>query len=268
VQPSWDTTAGPALFIAGTSAQQALVIVPRYTDSVAIDSIPFDPSVVQSLSIDLFDSGKRIGDARIRSALGSVRTDSCRTWPSAQLVRPSTDTVSVPTWNVAFAAGRAFGVAVDSIAGMVAGDSARLAADIARLASALPGDTAAVFRGLPFVVNKALRARMPNGSIVLAAVVVRNVNQEANPRQERILLIAERDSGTAPVPYLTRYSERKTGLEETLETTDPIAIVLLGVDRRPTVVLTHDAGSGLSYFLVERVAGRWVRRWASAYAGC
>jgi hypothetical protein len=109
---------------------------------------------------------------------------------------------------------------------------------------------------------------MPNGQTLLTAVVVRNVNQEANPRQERILLIAERDSGATASRYTPRYVERKVGLEETLETTDPISIVLLGADRHPTVVVARDAGNGLSYALVERVAGEWHRRWASAYAGC
>ena len=92
------------------------------------------------------------------------------------------------------------------------------------------------------------------------------MNQEANPRQERILLIAERDSATTR--FTPRYTDRKVGLEETLETTDPIAIVLLGVDRHPAVIIARDAGNGLSYALVERIAGQWQRRWASAYAGC
>jgi len=123
---------------------------------------------------------------------------------------------------VAFESGHASEPVIDSIEGLPTADSAKLAADIARIASALPGDTSAVFRGLPFVVNKAWRAQLPNGQTLLASVVVRNVNQEANPRQERILLIAERDS--AATRFTPRYTDRKVGLEETLETTDPIAI--------------------------------------------
>jgi len=177
------------------------------------------------------------------------------------------DTISAVSWSVAFEGGHASELAVDSIEGLPTADSARLAADIARIASALPGDTSAAFRGLPFVVNKAWRARIPNGQTVLATVVVRNVNQEASPRQERILLIAERDSTTG-ARFTPRYTERKVGLEETLETTDPLSIVLLGADRHPTVIVARDAGNGLSYALVERVAGQWQRRWASTYAGC
>ena len=103
---------------------------------------------------------------------------------------------------------------------------------------------------------------------MLTSVVVRNVNQEANPRQERILLIAERDSSNATARFTPQYVERTVGLEETLETSDPIAFILLGSDSRPTVIVARDAGNGVSYAIVERVGGKWRRGWASAYAGC
>jgi hypothetical protein len=262
----WDSSAGPALFVAGSTPTEAFLIAPQYTHTAALDSVQPDSIPLRSLRLDLFGSGKKIGTARISSMVASTRTDSCRMWPIARLELAPGDTGSTQSWNVAFESGHASEPVVDSIEGLPTADSARLAADIARIASALPGDTSAVFRGLPFVVNKAWRARLPNGQTLLAAVVVRNVNQEANPRQERILLVAERDS--AATRFTPRYTERKVGLEETLETTDPIAIVLLGVDRHPTVIIARDAGNGLSYALVERVAGQWQRRWASAYAGC
>ena len=262
----WDSSAGPALFVAGSTPTEAFLIAPQYTHTAALDSVQPDSILLRSLRLDLFGSGKKIGTARISSMVASTRTDSCRMWPIARLELVPGDTGSAQPWNVAFESGHASEPVVDSIEGLPTADSARLAADIARIASALPGDTSAVFRGLPFVVNKAWRARLPNGQTLLAAVVVRNVNQEANPRQERILLVAERDG--AATRFTPRYTERKVGLEETLETTDPIAIVLLGVDRHPTVIIARDAGNGLSYALVERVAGQWQRRWASAYAGC
>ena len=268
VVSAWDSTAGPALFVAGATQQDAFVIAPRYTDTRALDSIQFDPAPIQALHVELFGSGKRLGTARVRTAAGSTHTDSCRTWPSAKFEIAPRDTASTRGWNIGFAAGHAFDVSVDSIEGLATADSARLAADIARLASALPGDTSAMFRGLPYVVNKAWRMRIPNGPAVLIAVVVRNVNQEANPRQERILLIAERDSAATNGTFTPRYTERTIGLEETLETSDPIAFVLLGAERHPAVVVARDAGNGLSYAIIERVGGQWHRGWSSAYAGC
>ena len=268
VASTWDSTAGPALFIVGETATEAWVIAPRFTDSTALDSAGFDAAPVRSIQLDLYASGKRVGSARVGATSGSVRTDSCRTWPKARLNIAAADTAAVHEWNVAFEAGHAAELTLDSIAGLPAADSARLAADIARLASVLPGDTAAMFRGLPFVVNKAWRARTPNGDDLLAAIVVRNVNQEANPRQERILLLAQRDSGGPPGRYTTQYSERVVGLEETLETADLVAMVLLGAERRPTLVVARDTGRGSSFALIERIGGKWQRRWATVYAGC
>jgi len=268
VKSAWDSTAGPALFVAGSTQQEALIIAPRFTDTTSLDSIRFDPTPLQALRVDLFGSGKRITTARLSAVVGSSRSDSCRTWPNAQLQMGSTDSASTPTWNVGFEAGHAFEIPMDSIESLATADSARLAADIARLASALPGDTSAAFRGLPFVVNKAWRMRVPTGQYVLTAVVVRNVNQEASPRQERILVIAERDSASSSRVYTPKYTERTVGREETLETSDPIAFVLLGAERRPAIILARDAGRGLSYAIIERVGGQWRRGWASAFAGC
>jgi len=266
---TWDSSAGPALFVAGATPQQALVIAPRYTDSLSLDSVRLDTAALRSLRLDLFGSGRQVGSARIVSAAsGSSRTDSCRSWPTARLEVASSDTGSTAPWSVAFEAGRALPLAIDSIEGLATADSARLAADLARLASAVPGDTAAAFRGLPFVVTKAWRTHVPDGPTVLVAVVVRNVNQEANPRQERILLVAERDTTGPASQFTIRYTERITGREETLETTDPVTIVLLGAERRPALVVTRDTGNGLSYVLIERAAGQWRQRWASTYAGC
>ena len=266
---TWDSTAGLAMFIVGAAPTEAWIIAPRYTDTTSLDSpARFDLAPLRSLQLDLFASGKRVGGARIGGTSGSVRTDSCRTWPTAHLDVTATDTTAARDWTVAFEAGHAQEMTVDSIASLASADSARLAADIARLASALPGDTAAMFRGLPFVVNRAWRARTPNGQQLIVAIVVRNVNQEANPRQERILLLAERDSAATTTRYATKYSERAVGLEETLEATDLVALVLLGTERRPTLVVARDTGNGSSFALIERIAGEWQRRWASTYAGC
>lgn len=263
---AWDTTAGSALFVAGTTPQEAFVIAPRFTTEASLDSSVIDTSRLRAIRVELFRGGQRVGDAAIASIAGSVRTDSCRTWPTARLQRLSGDTATA-SWTVAFESGHATPLAVDSIEMLAGADSARLAADVARLASALPGDTSAIFRGLPFVVTKAWRAQIPRGRTVLTAVVVRNVNQEANPRQERILLIAERDSMPS-ARYSTVYSERSVGLEETIETSDLTGMLLLGAERRPSVVITRDSGHGAAYTLIERVGGLWQRRWTSAYAGC
>lgn len=268
-EPStWDSTAGPALFVVGSSPDEATVVIPRFTDAAALDSAQFDLSRVHAIQVELFASGKRVGAARVGAIASPTPADSCRRWPTARLDIPAADTAAARAWTVGFEAGHATALPIDSIAGLPTPDSARFAADIARIASALPGDTATMFRGLPFVVNTAWRIREPNGQVLVAAVVVRNVNQEANPRQERILLLAERDTTGSRTRYVPQYFERTAGLEETVETTDLVAMVLLGADRRPTLVVTRDAGNGLSFALIEQIAGKWQHRWSSAYSGC
>src|SRR5688572_23867834 len=39
---TWDSTAGPALFVVGSAPAEALVIAPRYTDTTALDSARVD----------------------------------------------------------------------------------------------------------------------------------------------------------------------------------------------------------------------------------
>ena len=264
---TWDSTAGPALFVLGPSTQDAFIIAPRFTDTTAIDSLRIDLSALRTKQVDLFSTGGRIGQARITGVARGVRTDSCRAWPTARLDRPVSDSAS-HDWAVGFEDAHVTEWPVDSIAGLPAADSGRLAVDIARIASALPGDTTAAFRGLPFVVMEAWRTRGSDTPPLVVALVVRNVNQEANPRQERILLVAERDTSTTAVRYTPRYFERVTGEEETIETTDVLAMVLVGNDRRPALVVARDAGNGSSFALIERIDGGWQRRWASVYAGC
>jgi hypothetical protein len=267
-EPStWDSSAGPALFVLGPATQDAFIIAPRFTDTTAIDSARFDKGALRAKQLDLFTAGARIGQARITAVTAPVRSDSCRAWPTARLDHPVTDTAS-HDWAVGFETSHAVEWPMDSIAGLPRSDSVKLAVDIARIASALPGDTAAAFRGLPFVVTKAWRTRESAGAPLVIALVVRNVNQEASPRQERILLIAERDTSTTTTRYTPRYFERVAGVEETVETTDILALVLLGNERRPTLVVARDSGNGSSFALIERVSGTWQRLWASAYAGC
>lgn len=264
---TWDSSAGPALFIAGETPSDAAVIAPDVI-AARLDTTHLDVAGLRVITVDLFAAGKRIGTARVVGTASSVQTDSCRTWPTARLVPVSDSTATPLPWTVGFQSGHAADVPIDSIEGLATVDSAKLAADIARLASALPGDTAAAFRGLPFVVTKAWRARSPSIGDVLAAIVVRNVNQEANPLQERLLIVAERDTSAAATRYSPAYTERISGLEETLETTDLIAMVRLGDARRLSLIVARDSGNGSSYALIERLDGHWRQRWVSAYGGC
>ena len=185
-----DTVAGPDLFVVGTNTSEAVVVLPRFTASLA-------------------------------SAAAGNFTGSCTAWPTAHLATPNGPP---PDWSVGFAAGHATSLPMDSMIGLAAVDSARRAAAIAHAASALPNDTAAAFRGLPFSVRDAHQFTLPSGDTVLAAEVVRRLNQEASPQEEHLLIVLERDTlpgpGGAAPPYIAAYSERVSGAEDDVESSE------------------------------------------------
>jgi hypothetical protein len=269
VESAWDASAGPALLVPGTTPQEAGIVVPAYTDTTALDSVRVDASAARGLQVELFSRGGTVGRATVTSTTPGPpprQASGCAAWPSAQLA-PAEGSL-VGRWTVGFAAGRAEAIPTDSIETMSSADSTRLTSEIARLASSLPNDTAQAFRGLPFVVRGVRRFELAPGVEVLLTEVLRSLNVEASPRQEQLLILAERDSTTAG-RWVPGYVERTSGTEEELVSTDVLAAVRLGASHRPTLVLGRDYGDGMSYSLLERVAPhRWRVRWTSAYAGC
>jgi hypothetical protein len=146
-------------------------------------------------------------------------------------------------------------------------DSARLAAQLTRLAASLPNDTARAFRGLPFVIRAAHGFTPGEGLESVVAEIVRRVNVEANPREETLLLITER-IGTSG-EWRVAYSERASGSEIHVERATPLAAVRLGAGALPTLVLERAGADWIAYALVQRERdGRWRESWESAYSGC
>jgi hypothetical protein len=263
-----DTVAGPALFVAGGNAQVAQLVFPEFTDSTLTDTSAFDLSRVTGARVDLFTRAGAVGGASLAAAPTlPAREEECTSWPTARLALAQG--APARPWTVGFLAGRATAIPLDSVETLPQPDSARVVAEIARLASALPNDTSPSFRGLPFVVLAARRFSPAPGVQALVAEVSRKVNQEARPREERILVVAERDSAVPPGRWVAAYSERVSDNEETIEASDVLAAVALGPSRTPTLVIGREYGEGFAYALVERVGSRrWRLRWSSAYAGC
>ncbi|HET7458918.1 MAG TPA: hypothetical protein VFJ74_14810 [Gemmatimonadaceae bacterium] len=259
-----DTAAGPALFIPAQNAGSTQLVFPTFTDSTLTDSSKFDLGSVRGARVDLFTRSGAVGSAPLGSdPAAPSREEECTSWPTARLA------TAPGTWAVGFAAGHATAIPLDSIEGLAPTDSARLAADVARLASALPNDTAPAFRGLPFTVRTVRRFSPAPGVQALVADVRRKVNQEANPREEHILLVAERDSAQPASPWTAAYAERVADNEETIESSDVLAAVALGPRRVPTLVIGREYGEGFAYALLERAGPKkWRLRWSSAYAGC
>jgi hypothetical protein len=103
----------------------------------------------------------------------------------------------------------------------------------------------------------------------LVAHLVRRVNQEASPREEQTLLIAERDSGATSGPYRLAYAERDFGREEAVITPEVLAGVRFGTGGPPILVVARDNDAGISYRMIERVTPRqWRARWSSGAISC
>jgi hypothetical protein len=263
--------AGPVLVVPTGSALRAQLVFPQYTDSTLTAGSSFATAPLAGDTVELFGPGGRGGRATLADPTGAgagngAGADACIGWPQARIV-PSQEPLS--PWRAAFLAGHARALPLDSTIERAGPDSARLAADVARLSSALPQEDASPFRGLPFVVRDMRRFAL-DGTQVLVADVVRRVNQEAQQQMEHTLLVAERPAGRPGASWTTAYHERTTGPEETLEMSEVLAAVLLGQAQRPTLVVGRDYGDGgMAYSLVERTGpARWRLRWSSAYSGC
>jgi hypothetical protein len=269
VAPStWDTSAGPVMFVRGNSPAEAFVIFPAITDSTPAADVHLDSTLSRNATIELFQHSGG-GDVAHLGALGGGEWDAnqCIEWPAAK-VQTLTSGDSMPGWTVAFLKGRAKALSLDTIETMAHADSAKLAADITRLVSTVPNDTARTFRGIPFSVRTAYRFTPVPGVEAVVADVVRKLNQEANPLEEHTLVVGERPAGSS-APYRLAYREVTAGSDETLESSDVLAAVAIGSPPHIDLVLARDGYESNAYALLERQPdGKWRLRWMSAHTGC
>lgn len=261
----WDTVAGPLLLVVGQSASRASVVLPgRAPESPTDDDTRRAVAALRGRRFDLLGNGRVVGTATFGAVVPSEIPQDCSAWPTAELA--AGDDSASRDWVVAFEAGRVTPASFDSLAGLSSRDSSQLAIEIARLASALPGDTVPELKGIPYQVRRAHRFMVAPGVQAVFAEVFRTLNQEASPKQEHVLMVAERDS-TPRARYRVVYGERSAGGEETLESVELLAVAQ-GAGASD-LVLARYVGDGVVYSLVERTsAGRWRLRWSSPYAGC
>lgn len=251
---SWDSSAGPLLLVAAESPSRAFVVVPDSANSATeLSTIPHPASVT------LLGRG------------GTVQTADLPTVVDSGACTMATLSAAPPprAWSIGFIGGVVSPLAMDSIQSFTAADSMSVVATLNRLASALPNDSAGRFSGLPFVVRTAWRFTLPGNVQAIVGTLARQINQEATPLQERTLLIAERRLKGDDTTFAKAYSERFYGAEETIESPDVLAAVLLGGNRNAAIVLSRDYGDATSYGLLERGDdGRWRAPWTSARRHC
>jgi hypothetical protein len=258
----WDSTAGAVLILPVPSdPSKAAVVLPGMTDSTLAATSQFELRGIDSINVDLFNPDGVIGSTVLRVASQRPDASGCVNWPSGNLAS------AIPAgWRVGLEKGRASGLSLDSLAAMNSQDSARFVTDALQATSTLGSSSDSAFRGLPFSVRRGYRIGLAPSQVIVAEVV-RKINEEANPREEHTLFLAERDASAGG--YRVKFSKRSAGREETLEASDVLVAVRLKRTNNPVIVITFEYEDGGKIGLLERFPdGSWNMRWRSAYTGC
>lgn len=259
---NWNVNAGPVmLFSAGNSSDSVSIVLPEATDST-IELIQDVVPPVGGFVFELFNRGGRVDTTRILPRKTEADTTrDCSAWPVGRAQ------AAHPDWRVGFVRGHVSGLPLDSIESLPSADSALLAASLARTAATLPVSSDPTFRKLPFRVQSAYTFRLDSIEVVIADVV-RALNEEANPRIEHLLLIGERPARTNG-KYAVGYFSRIAGPEETMQATDVLSAVRIGVSKTPAIVISVESEDGVKLGLIERTGpGQWRPTWKSAYTTC
>jgi hypothetical protein len=157
---------------------------------------------------------------------------------------------------------------IEGIEALVARDSARLAARIARMVDVIPSDTSvADFRGLPVTVRAAWRLAVAEADTLVVALVVRRVPIESEPLEELFTIVASpgQRQGVRD-PLVEGWFVREVGPEEAL-----VARELAGAYGRANdlvLAFVEDAEGGVRAALVERRDGRWRTAWTGPLPSC
>jgi hypothetical protein len=253
VNPGWEAADGSLLLVSAGSPTTASLVAPGLVDADGTAPDISLPHEVRLLSRDGRSTTASITSIRAHD------NQVCLAWPRAEI------SGSRGPWSIGFVTNGAEAVALDSVLAMSRSDSARLAADIARMASALKDDTSAAFRGLPFVVREMRRFSPAEGVQSVVADVARLLATEANPREERLFLLAEKRDGGE---WSVRYSRRASGPEESVEATDIRGVVRFP-DGRVVMILSVESSRSTRYEILRRHAdGSWRSQWRSAETDC
>lgn len=239
----WASELGQLLVVPSDSGNSAVVIFPDFPS----------PRLVASAPLTLLSAG---GDTAIaRGQLVATESDQCGGAPLVHL----SDSVTTP-WSIGLLRRRVATLRMDSIEALPSADSARLAGDLARMASALTANEDSRFSGLPFAVLGAHRIDEEARQTVIAHVV-RRLPQEAAPLEQHILVVAERPRASANAVWTSVYTQRSEGSEETAEHFTVLAAVRAA--DRTLILLARDQLEQTRYEILERSpGGGWRSRWS------
>lgn len=234
-------------------ALSALLVVPGDSAGAGIVIYPAAPSaqLVASAPLKLIMPS---GDSALAGA--SLAATDSQVCGEAPLVRIQ-DSLATG-WSVGILGASTAPVRMDSIETLPRGDSTRLVAELARLASTIPMQDDSRFKGLPFAVSSARRFESGGRQIVVAHLV-RRVPHEAAPVEEHTFIVAERDSATSGLSMA--FQLRSEGTEDTAEQFEVLAVVRGGTD--VWLLLSRDNTARTTYQVLERTGpGVWRSRWS------
>ncbi|HEX6574602.1 MAG TPA: hypothetical protein VF042_06480 [Gemmatimonadaceae bacterium] len=263
VNTGWEEIqAGPALLLGvEDNPAMASVVKPMLNDSLLAREPALNTDSLSGMSVELFGRTGLIGSAQVASAVAPNAGEGCIAWPMMTL-----SGAGPKAWQVGFRKGFVTPLPLDSLEGMTPADSMSVTSDLARLASAVPAEGDTSFQGLPFSVRKAYRATSGQQQLLIGDIV-RKINEEANPREEHLLLIAERPRSGSQ--YSTVFHSRATGSEEQVRTTDVLAAGRFVNGGRILLVVSFGYENGNRVALIERMTdSQWRISWRSAYTGC
>jgi hypothetical protein len=271
----WPSAAGGVLAVAPEDDPSiALLVRPDAERAQGTDTL-WQGRLAAGDSIELLAlDGQRLRTA-INPLPSNAAVEQCEEWPAARV-----GTTGLDRWGVGFAPGRVAPIAARSIDRLGAADSAQAAAVAARIVAATAEAGRSQLAGLPFTVERwhelalavaqsdSTRERFGDTTLVVATLF-RRLAQEADPREERWFVVAERIGRARSAPWLVRYLEFHEAREDGSD-----AIALLGAVRvtdtgQPALVVARDGAEGLVLrWLAPRADGDWRATWTSARARC
>ena len=267
----WDANAGPVLLVAAERPDAAIVVFPDVQGEHPAAELHFDTTALRGSTVTLVSRAGTVSTATLGDGTTPGEDEDCVGWPMLRVISPSG---APPPWSVGLLGARLTPIPLDSVGSLSASDSAALVAEVARLASTVPvRESAARLRGLPFYVQDVRRFRASSGISIVVAHAVRRVHEEANPLEERTLLIAERDSvqqqAQRPGRYTLAFHQRAVGREETLDGSEVLAALTPRDTSRPMLVIARESEGGVRYAFLERIGVRsWRLKWTSALVRC
>lgn len=255
--------AGPVMLLpVADNTSRLAVVLPFLTDSALSTASVTGVDSLSGLPFDLFELAGRVGSSSLLVGARKPNVEGCSQWPEGTLVE-----VPGRTWRMGFRKGVAMPLPLDSIEAAGTADSSRIVGEIARIVSALVDSVDPAFQGLPFSVRKAYRFSL-GATSVLVSDVVRRIAEEANPREEHTLLIAERPL-TGDARYKAAFHSRVAGSEDIVRTHEVLGAVRFVRSNTPAIVVAFGYEDGGRIALLERTGeGDWKLTWRSAYAGC